>query len=523
MALKEKEPVEEKRERRTEEGEREERRRSVLGNIEVVYDEQMQRNAITPGSVKYVVQHFYDRLWKSYPDSFSLLLLGPPGVGKSTAVREAAEEIAAQLGKRFADITSREERERVFRELDDCLVESGDLEFCVGKLNYFLFMDMRLTETEPTDLVGYPHRITRERRGEESTGRSPQDWIASELFERMSFSPPDWAKLFRLFPGILFLDELTNVQREDVIAIAYKLLLDKAAGFVKLNREVLVVAAGNLPQHAPGIARPLPVTILTRCTVRYVTKPKLEEWYEWMIEKINASKAPPEDKLDVTETLNFVYAYLSNNPGDFLNLEASDNLESAPTPRTWSKFVFSYPMSALRDVAAKMDGGKRLVDEISSMLGPAVAHRVATEFLMYGGIPFRKILEQPSELGRFIMSIEEGKRATTLIYLAAGLPMKFYEHSVSPEKAEELARELFKVALRASPDENSSRAFACSLITSVATRTSKLFILLGKHAQDREMIERLTNLHRATLAFSRVAYAEKCESLEGIRAIIKPG
>ncbi|MEM4874659.1 MAG: hypothetical protein QW394_05145, partial [Thermofilaceae archaeon] len=144
MALKEKEPVEEKRVRRTEEGEQEEQRQPVLVNIEVVYDEQMQRYAITPGSVKYVVQHFYDRLRKGYPDSFSLLLLGPPGVGKSTGVREAAEEIAAQLGKRFADITSREERERVFSELDDCLVESGDLQTCVKKLNYFLFMYLNL-------------------------------------------------------------------------------------------------------------------------------------------------------------------------------------------------------------------------------------------------------------------------------------------------------------------------------------------------------------------------------------------
>ncbi|MEM4926446.1 MAG: AAA family ATPase [Thermofilaceae archaeon] len=520
MALKEKEPVEEKRVRRTEEGEREEQRRSVLGNIEVVYDEQMQRYAITPSSVKYVVQHFYDRLRKGYPDSFSLLLLGPPGVGKSTGVREAAEEIAAQLGKRFADITSREERERVFSELDDCLVESGDLQTCVKKLNYFLFMYLNLiTVVTPEELRGKPYIVSREHRKEEAIRQSPQDWAVSEFFERMELSPPDWAKLFELFPGILYLDEFTNVQREDVMIAARRLLLSKAAGFVKLNRNVLVVAAGNLPQHAPGIARPLPVTILTRCTVRYVTKPKLEDWYEWMIKRINESKVT-EDKLDVTETLDFVYEYLRKNPDDFLNLEATDNLESAPTPSTWSRFVFAYPMSTLRDIAAKKDGEKHLVSVLSSMLGSAVAHRVATEFLMYGGIPFRKILEQPSELGRFIMSIEEGKRATTLIYLAAGLPMKFYEHSVSPEKAEELARELFKVALRASPDEKSSRAFACSLITSVATRTSRLFILLGKHAQDREIIERLTNLHRATLAFSRVAYAEKCENLEGIKAPI---
>ncbi|MEM1696801.1 MAG: hypothetical protein QXQ90_09450 [Desulfurococcaceae archaeon] len=115
-----------------------------------------------------------------------------------------------------------------------------------------------------------------------------------------------------------------------------------------------------------------------------MTKPRLGEWYEWMIKRINESGRTLEDKLDVTETLNFVYAYLSNNPGDFLNLEASDNLESASTPRTWSRFVFTYPMSTLRAIAAKRSGEEHLVDEISSTLGPAVAHMVWQLFLCAG-------------------------------------------------------------------------------------------------------------------------------------------
>ncbi|MEM4593356.1 MAG: AAA family ATPase [Sulfolobales archaeon] len=468
MALKEKEPVEEKRERRTEEGEQEEQRRSVLGNIEVVYDEQMQRNAITPSSVKYVVQHFYDRLRKGYPDSFSLLLLGPPGVGKSTAVREAAEEIAAQLGKRFVDITSREERERVFRELEDCLVESGDLQTCVKKLNYFLFMYLNLiTVVTPEELRGKPYIVSREHRREEAIRQSPQDWAVSEFFERMELSPPDWAKLFRLFPGILYLDEFTNVQREDVMIAARRLLLSKAAGFTKLNDEVLVVAAGNLPQHAPGIARPLPVTILTRCHVWYVTKPKLEDWYEWMISKI--SRFSDDLRSELLETLNFIYLHLVNNRGDFLNLEEAKRSAKSvnfPTPRSWSNLVFSYPMRVLRSLVSQPEA---LIGALSSFVGPTVARKLAVAVSRYTVVPYKDILADPDALDRYLESL--GKDASmALIYLVAGLPMRILEFKPSPDVVRRIAEKVYSNGVKYTGDPG----FGCTLVEALGTALSKL-------------------------------------------------
>lgn len=53
-----------------------------------------------------MVQHYYRMLTSgNYPSFPALILIGPPGVGKSTAVREAAEEIAKRLGLRLVDVT----------------------------------------------------------------------------------------------------------------------------------------------------------------------------------------------------------------------------------------------------------------------------------------------------------------------------------------------------------------------------------------------------------------------------------
>jgi hypothetical protein len=66
------------------------------------------------------------------------------------------------------------------------------------------------------------------------------------------FSPRGmlWATLHSASPGLLFLDELTWIQREDVWAIVPALVLDKVAGQTAFHKDCLVVAAGNKPETA---------------------------------------------------------------------------------------------------------------------------------------------------------------------------------------------------------------------------------------------------------------------------------
>ncbi|MEM4761431.1 MAG: AAA family ATPase [Thermofilum sp.] len=434
--------------------------------IKAGYDTSMETLVFTPDAAKELVKHYYWMLYRGSPIP-SLLLIGPPGVGKSTAVKEVAEEIAKQLGRTFIDVTSKNYRDWVYREIMDC-AKAKDLSTCLNEKNYFLFMDLRLTEVEPVDLVGYPYR-------EEG---------------RMEYAPPAWALLFSWFPGVLFLDELSNVRREDVMAAAYKLLLDKAAGFTKFHRNTLVIAAGNLPEHAPGIAQQLPPPVVNRVAVKYVSAPTIDEWYRWMNSKINelvrVGNLDAETGAQMRETLDLVTSFLINNPEDFINTKQAEGMRSDnfPTPRSWSHFVFSYPMSALKRIAENKES---LVAVISAFVGPVVASKLADVITGYVLIPFREVLSDPSKFRAYVDEVvertklkDQGKVTNVLteitLGMAIGLPIKIIEFKPSRENVSKLLDTAVKTLKEhfAKSAGRDMRDLTCSMLRSISAGLKKL-------------------------------------------------
>jgi len=118
----------------------------------------------------------------------AVLLLGPPGIGKSMTCWSLARRLAKLTNREFIDYND-DEATRVLASPD----------------NYFVFVDFRLTECEPSDLLGIPRDVDGASR----------------------FSPLLWARCLSKTAGLLLLDELTNVQRPDVITAAYKLIFDR--------------------------------------------------------------------------------------------------------------------------------------------------------------------------------------------------------------------------------------------------------------------------------------------------------
>jgi len=210
-----------------------------------------------------------------------ILLLGPPGVGKSTIVRAAAEEIARHHNRKFIDITS---------GAPDEVPEDA-----------FLFLDLRLTNLEPSDLTGLP----REKNG------------------FVKFIPVYQLYIFSLHPGIIFLDELTWVQRDDMMSVIPQIILDHRVGSVALRGDVMVVAAGNRAEDTP-LARALPAPTLNRLAVVEVQPPTIEEWAAYM----DAAHPGGWDRR--------ILAYLEAFPGDFIRSPpAGEGFEGYPTPRAW--------------------------------------------------------------------------------------------------------------------------------------------------------------------------------------------
>jgi len=210
-----------------------------------------------------------------------ILLLGPPGVGKSTIVRTAAEEIARRRNLKLVDITPGVPDE-------------------IPK-NSFLFLDLRLTNLEPSDLTGLP--------------RDANGFV--------KFIPVHQLYLFSLYPGVIFLDELTWVQRDDMMAVIPQLLLDRRVGSTMFHSDVIVIAAGNRVEDTP-LARVLPAPTLNRLAVVEVQPPTVEEWAAYM------------DAAHPGGWNRKILAYLEAFKGDFIrSLPAGEGFEGYPTPRSW--------------------------------------------------------------------------------------------------------------------------------------------------------------------------------------------
>jgi MoxR-like ATPase len=154
--------------------------------------------------------------------SRAVFLFGPPGIGKSDAVRQVAAE------------------------------ES------IG------FIDLRLAQCDPTDVRGVLVF--------DPTDRTAR-WFASS-------SLPDERRHGRR--GILFLDEI-NLAPPSVMAAGYQLILDRRVGDYFLPPGWRVVAAGNRVEDRAGIYR-LPAPLANRF-VQIDVSPDLEDWKGWAIDQ----------------------------------------------------------------------------------------------------------------------------------------------------------------------------------------------------------------------------------------------
>lgn len=120
----------------------------------------------------------------------AVMLWGPPGVGKSQAIRQLANEIHAQTGKKV------------------------------------VVTDVRLLLFNPIDLRGIPTA---------NAEKTLAIWLKPQIFQMDNSED---------VVNILFLDELSAAP-QSVQAAAYQITLDRMVGEHKLPENCIVIAAGN--------------------------------------------------------------------------------------------------------------------------------------------------------------------------------------------------------------------------------------------------------------------------------------
>ena len=249
-------------------------------------------------------------------EPITLHLIVPPGIGKSTVVREWAEMKANRLDKTLTDFDTLtpEDVESILSDPD----------------RYYIFADKRLTGLDPVDTSGVPRPVNGSK--------------------YVMFLPLALAKLLSKCAGLLFLDEFLNENRPNMLAQAYKIVRDYKIGDIALNKQALVVAASNAAEHS-SISNSIPKPLRDRFDFVEVEAPSVEAWTEWM------DKAYGEEKW----TRN-ILAYLHWKPSDFL-ANTTDTIEDngyepPATPRGWSYVALAFAKTNDEKLRSSVARGK---------------------------------------------------------------------------------------------------------------------------------------------------------------------
>lgn len=273
-----------------------------------------------------------------------MLLLGPPGVGKTEIVKARARELASRRGRVFVDL----------REASAEVIE--DIRRTPQR--YFVFMRIIAPHIFPEDIA--------------IPSPSPSD----------PFVTPRPLLYFYLLSlegieGVLFIDELNNVQRDDQLSMYYSILFEKELAFnIKLAPGVLVVAAGNTGEWSE-IARALPLPLLNRLTIFYVSAPTVEEWEDYM--KMRALKEGRVFDARVAAFLKVMKYPLVEPPP-----QGVENV-NFPTPRAWTDVAFLLPQLPEELWEAACVGrlgpkaGRELYAFLTSVVDEATFNALATD------------------------------------------------------------------------------------------------------------------------------------------------
>lgn len=270
-------------------------------------------------------------------DRRGLFLWGPPGIAKSSIVRQICKAINFKL------------------------------------------IDVRLTQMEPTDLRGIPVPVKQDdgsvlvnwaipamlprRDAGKRTGTILKDDVDRRVLADGTLDPTDT----HYDGAIILLDELPNAA-PSVQAGSYQLVLDGALGEYIAPSNVIIMAAGNRDTDK-GSTFKMPTPLMNRF-VHIEVEANFEDWQTYAL------------------TANFnkdVIGYLTAFKHELFQFDPSSASRGFPTPRSWE---------AVSDVVRKGNALPEIVK--TALIGGAIGDGIAVKFLAYQKLASQ--LPNPSDI-----------------------------------------------------------------------------------------------------------------------------
>lgn len=214
-------------------------------------------------------------------------------------------------------------------------------------------IDLRLSQCDPTDLLGFPHIEGKK------AGYLPMDTFPIEG-DVIPAGYNGW---------LLFLDEF-NASSPAVQAAAYKVVLDRMVGNFKLHKNVAIACAGNL-ETDNAIVNPMSTALQSRLAhLELVVDSK--EWINWAT----------ENGID-----HRITSYIQFKPGNLYTFSPDHTDKTYASPRTWE---FANRVLQVAEVGSP---------DALPMLAGTISEGVAREFL-----GFCKIYQDLPQMSAIILS-----------------------------------------------------------------------------------------------------------------------
>lgn len=220
-------------------------------------------------------------------------------------------------------------------------------------------IDLRLSQCDPTDLLGFPSIGTT---GQHSKARS--GYVPMETFPLEGDTVPEGYNGW-----LLFLDEF-NSASPSVQAAAYKLVLDRMVGSHHLHKNVAIVCAGNL-ETDNAIVEPMSTALQSRL-VHLELVVDAQEWVNWAT----------SNNID-----HRITSYINFKPGSLYTFRPDHTEYTYASPRTWA---FANQVLNVVDLDSP---------HLLPMLAGTISEGVAREFLS-----FCKHFEALPKIGEIINS-----------------------------------------------------------------------------------------------------------------------
>ncbi len=307
---------------------------------------------------------------KSYNKKIPLFVYGGFGIGKSTVVSETAREIAEEKGKEFVRWN------QVSKERKNEMLENPQ--------DYFVLMDIRLAQLDPSDLKGIPNL--------EQNGA-------------VEWKPPLWVYFASKenADGVIFFDE-SNLAPPSVQSAFYQVVHDREVGSYSISENIGMVSAGNRLEDQSNVYD-MSEALKDRYLEIELVPPSIEDWTDWAMENGIDSR--------IISYLQFKRPHIHKPQMD------SEN--KSTTPRGWER---------LSDMIEDVED----IETVRKLAGSSIGEGVATEFRS-----FIK-LKQEIDLDKFKNNPERVEIPTDLdmkYSLVSGL-VDWYSHNRSEEKLEKL-------------------------------------------------------------------------------------